>query len=82
MKLNRKFTIMYLVGIAFVVVVELIGVARSGGGDTITEHWRSAKEKMAGAGPVGKIAAFGFTVGTIGFLGWALLHLALPAGTI
>lgn len=58
-------------GVTFVVllVVELIGVKRVGGGDTITESWRAVRDHWPWAKPV-------LTIGMAGFMAWALLHLA------
>jgi hypothetical protein len=68
-KLNRKFSIVYLVLTVAIVVTEVIGVQRKGGGDTITEHWRWLD------GHLWPWAKWALRVGTVGLLGWTALHL-------
>lgn len=67
-RLDRRFSLGYLLLAAGLVALEVFGVRRRGPGDTITEHWRWLDAK---AWPPAKWALRVFTVG---MLAWTALH--------
>jgi len=60
--------IIYGIGIAILVITELIGIYRKGKGDTITEGWRLIDRELNGW------LRWLWRIFTIGFLGWLILH--------
>ena len=75
-ELNPFFSVAFLVGFVFLLVLEVWGIRRRGTGDTISEHWRAADAWLKARTLVGRWA---FRVGTAGLLVWTLLHFLLGA---
>ena len=75
-ELNPFFSIAFLVGFAFLLVLEVWGIRRRGKGDTITELWRAADAWLKARTVAGR---FAFSVATAGLPVWALLHFLLGA---
>ena len=68
MKLDRRFSIGYLVRGVAIVALEVFGVYRKGQGDTITENWRWLDSKAWGP------CKWILRVFTVGLLAWVALH--------
>jgi cytochrome c oxidase assembly factor CtaG len=75
------FTWIYALCFTILIGAELVAVASPAKNDTVTEHWRWTRDALKDL-PAGGALSWIFVVAHIGFLGWLLLHWALPNGTI
>ena len=66
--LARRFSVIYGVATAVLVVAEVVGIRREAPGDTITEHWRWVDRELPPAG------RWAWRVFTAGLLSWAAKH--------
>jgi hypothetical protein len=70
---NPVFAAAFVLLLAALLVVELIGIKRPQSGDTLTELWRHVNRRLP------PWFAWGFRIFTIGLLVWAVLHFIVGA---
>lgn len=77
MRLNKKYTIAWILWVLAFGVIEYKAIADKSEGDTLSEHWR----KLVGTGKDGQrnVLNWVFRAGTVGLLAWLLPHILTGA---